>query len=403
MNKVNEEIRSFIVNYHEIKEQIKEIETEAEQDYTIWHQTINDFNVLFDLPISISIKNVKESILGIKLPVLDFKYKDHYVDEEVLVKNVLSTGEKRALYLLYILFDLINLVNTNQDKLIVLDDVADAFDYQNKHALLEYIAKISENSNFVVILLTNNFNFFRNGIQLSDRKYSYLTLKVDDVISFETGKYMKNIFLSFLKNINSNDDYLISCIPFARNLHEFRMDNNPNDYKLYYEYSNLLHYRTHNRGYTLSRLCKTLKKSFGIKVTIVKSDESYYKFILNHAKKIAKLTSNQSEIEKKIVLAIGIRLCMDKLLLTELGKLDKDFDPKKWDSETKHLIEKYKRIGGKKKLLDIIDRGKLLTPEIIHLNSFNIDPLIDVQISRLKILYKEILIQTPWRYWGLKK
>ena len=50
----------------------------------------------------------------------------------------LSMGEKRAMYLLYILFDLERIrvqASAGQKHLIITDDIADSFDYKNKYRI----------------------------------------------------------------------------------------------------------------------------------------------------------------------------------------------------------------------------------------------------------------------------
>ena len=58
--------------------------------------------------------------------------------------DVLSQGEKRALYLLNILFDIKKLESTDGQVLLVIDDIADSFDYKNKYAIVEYLYELSQ-------------------------------------------------------------------------------------------------------------------------------------------------------------------------------------------------------------------------------------------------------------------
>jgi len=45
--------------------------------------------------------------------------------------------------------------------LFVIDDLADSFDYKNKYAIIQYLKEIVNYSDFKIILLTHNFDFFR--------------------------------------------------------------------------------------------------------------------------------------------------------------------------------------------------------------------------------------------------
>lgn len=51
----------------------------------------------------------------------------------------------------------------DHDTILVMDDIADSFDYQNKYAIVEYIKDIAaDNSNkFYMLVLTHNYDFYR--------------------------------------------------------------------------------------------------------------------------------------------------------------------------------------------------------------------------------------------------
>src|SRR5665213_2818087 len=98
------------------------------------------------------------SRLGIKPIVeLGFTYIDGnesaVIDKPHLLQS-LSTGEKKALYILNVIFDIETRKNNRQETLVVVDDVADSFDYQNKYAIIQYLKEISEDGLFKEIILT---------------------------------------------------------------------------------------------------------------------------------------------------------------------------------------------------------------------------------------------------------
>jgi ABC-type lipoprotein export system ATPase subunit len=45
---------------------------------------------------------------------------------------------------------------------LIIDDIADSFDYKNKYAIIEYLQEIAEDKNFKMLILTHNFDFFRS-------------------------------------------------------------------------------------------------------------------------------------------------------------------------------------------------------------------------------------------------
>jgi wobble nucleotide-excising tRNase len=53
--------------------------------------------------------------------------------------TVLSNGEKKALYILNIIFEIEERKKTSMDNLLIFDDIADSFDYKNKYAIIEYL------------------------------------------------------------------------------------------------------------------------------------------------------------------------------------------------------------------------------------------------------------------------
>lgn len=75
--------------------------------------------------------------------------------------ETLSQGEKRALYILNVLFEIEAKKNAGAPVLIVIDDIADSFDYKNKYAIVEYLRDIAQVSHFYLFILTHNFDFHR--------------------------------------------------------------------------------------------------------------------------------------------------------------------------------------------------------------------------------------------------
>jgi hypothetical protein len=66
-----------------------------------------------------------------QVPVLNYVYRDG--KEEVVVQgdgltNYLSTGEKKARYVLNLIFEIEERKQTKRETLFVVDDIADSFD-----------------------------------------------------------------------------------------------------------------------------------------------------------------------------------------------------------------------------------------------------------------------------------
>ena len=92
--------------------------------------------------------------------ILELGYKFHdgsdetHIERDTLLKT-LSQGEKKALYILNVIFEIEVRRQSGQETLFVIDDIADSFDYKNKY-VIQYLQEISEYQG-----KTHNFDFFR--------------------------------------------------------------------------------------------------------------------------------------------------------------------------------------------------------------------------------------------------
>ena len=136
-----------------------------------------------------------------------FKDQDDEVntDRETLLK-VLSSGEKRALYLLNIIFEVEARKKISQKTIFVIDDIADSFDYKNKYAIIEYLLDISEEGIFYEIILTHNFDFFRTiEARLVDYSHCHMIRKSDEQIELIDASYIKGPFNDWKQNIHKDN------------------------------------------------------------------------------------------------------------------------------------------------------------------------------------------------------
>ncbi|MBN1431978.1 MAG: hypothetical protein JW931_04325 [Methanomicrobiaceae archaeon] len=140
------------------KSEIEKIIDEAKKEITQWEEVKDKFNSRFNVPFTVEIVNREDIILkGINEPTVKFIFKDsseEYVADRTDAMNVLSQGEKKALYLLDIIYEIEARRKKGQETIFVIDDIADSFDYMNKYAIVEYMMDISKESFF----LSSNFN-----------------------------------------------------------------------------------------------------------------------------------------------------------------------------------------------------------------------------------------------------
>lgn len=191
--------------FNNLKTKFEELESEISDldiDDTLWREVINLFNDRFFLPFRMDIANPESSVMGESVPKVIFKFpkdgnfentdKDNWEEldrKNLESKDVLSQGEKRALYLLNIIFEIEVIKKRRQKTLFIIDDIADSFDYKNKYAIVEYLRDLSQEENFYSIILTHNFDFFRTvqGRILDKNKWynSFIAQKIKNEIKLE--------------------------------------------------------------------------------------------------------------------------------------------------------------------------------------------------------------------------
>lgn len=142
---------SYIANTPEVNEylgllkqteaSIIEIEERASQSIDGWENAIKRFNERFvDMPFNLKLENPTDAVLGRSPAKLLFVFNDgrgQQVELERAQLKTLSQGEKRALYILNFIFDVEERLKSESDTLFIIDDVADSFDYKNKHETIK--------------------------------------------------------------------------------------------------------------------------------------------------------------------------------------------------------------------------------------------------------------------------
>ena len=229
LKNLNKELDSVLLAYNENKEEIQKIEELAGEQATKWEAVVEEFENRFYVPFKIFIENKKSIVLGNTTPTIKFDFgEDIKINKSELNSiDILSQGEKRALYLLNIIFEVKARQLEGKKTLFIIDDIVDSFDYKNKYAIIEYIKEISEVEFFYQIILTHNFDFFRTiqGRVMDKSKWhnSFMAEKSDlniKLLNAGTNK-TSNPFEIWRRQFDTNDIILIALIPFIRNLAEY--------------------------------------------------------------------------------------------------------------------------------------------------------------------------------------
>lgn len=403
-----DEYDNLMIEYNMSKENLKKILDKAKLQVTEWHKVKDLFKSRFFVPFDIEVKNKEDVILKEQRLSIEYKYENN--PNEVSKDNMiecLSTGEKKAYYILNLLYELEKAKSLNKNIFIVLDDLADSFDYRNKYAIIEYLCDLQKVSNFKVLILTHNFDFYRtvsNRLNLKG-KNAFFAIKNENEISIQEGKYFENIFFKWKNNIYENKKIFISSIPFVRNISEY-MDGRKNN-KIYKELTNVLHMKQIDTKLQMDECTYTIKKTNDINVfdiidifvTVWNIDRQKMKYnndkiidlVIEVADDIVNNTSdNDVLLENKVVLSMGIRLKAELYMIKRIK--NDNFVNSIEENQTRLLFEKiiFNNTPEDLKIKVLLSQVLLMTSENIHLNSFMYEPIIDMSIEHLKKLYKEI-------------
>lgn len=381
-------------------------------DDTPWKRALDIFNQRFTVPFSMTISNLKGAIIGESVPHVEFTF-THGTDSRTIDRkrleelNTLSQGEKRALYLLNIIFDIEQLKASGQEILLVVDDIADSFDYKNKYAIIEYLYEIAQEPNFYMLILTHNFDFHRTvssrlGIARQNRLMADLS---NATLTLEQELYQKQPFEYWRDN--PTEKHILALIPFIRNLIEYGKDQNISSTGNDFIYlTSLLHEKTNSHAITFANIEPLYQKYMGV---------AHFDASINLADPVLRnlysicdsITAANTELENKIVLAIGIRHKAEEFMISEItsysGQLNcrnrrntqlvtsPDFLSFVANSsnQTRELLKGYQQFGDNEKIT-ILNEVSIMTPEHIHINSFMYEPLLDMDINELLSLYQRV-------------
>ena len=393
LSALNVETTELAEFYSSKKTELEEIIKDAKKEFEIWEQIIKTFNERFYVPFEIKLVNQEDVVLKEQIANLEFDYRDSSEDPIRKDKNsllpILSRGEQRAFYILQLLFEIESRKQLNQNTLLILDDIADSFDYKNKYAIIEYIKELDCNPIFKLIILTHNFDFYRTiASRLSlNRKAAFMATKNDNrEITLIEGKYRNDGF-NFFKQHISNEKIFISIIPFLRNLIEYTEDKTSIKYNLL---TSCLHLKADTGTIKCSDILDLIHKSFAS--TTGQNITFGTKTIKDLIYETANVIENENPIEEillenKITLSIAIRLKAEEYMISKIPSANVLVINK---NQTSELLREFKLTNTDKPTITILDRVNLMTPENIHVNAFMYEPLIDISVFHLKNLYGRV-------------
>lgn len=383
--------KEVISKYQAAEMRRSEIEAEAAKERTQWAEVIEIFNDRFFVPFKLLPKNFTEVVLG-QEPILSvgFTFEDGTDTasvEHADLMATLSTGEKKALYILNIIFDIQVRRAMGQPTLMVVDDVADSFDYKNKYAIIQYLKDVAEGPNFQQIILTHNFDFFRT-VKSRFVGYNNCLMVSRDAggITLMKAAGIDNVFVNDWKAHFFDDaKKRIASVPFMRNLIEFtKGDQDP----AYLQLTSLLHWKVDTATLKDADLDGIYQGLFGAgNIPAGDRTGSILDAIYAAANDCLSAPAG-ANFENKIVLSIAIRLKAEEFMVGKIN--DAAFLASIHQSQTPKLLGRYRQLAGGDPSVKVLDRVVLMSPENIHLNAFMYEPILDMSDDHLRKLYGDV-------------
>lgn len=383
--------KEVIAKYQAAEKRRGEIEAEAAKERTQWAEVIDIFNDRFFVPFKLVPKNFTEVVLG-QEPILSVGFTfDDGADtasvEHADLMATLSTGEKKALYILNIIFDIQVRRAAGQQTLMVVDDVADSFDYKNKYAIIQYLKDVAEGQGFQQVILTHNFDFFRT---IKGRFVGYnnclMVSKGAGGITLAKAAGIDNVFVNDWKaHFFDDTKKRIASVPFMRNLIEFTKGDQD---AAYLQLTSLLHWKADTAALTDASLDAIYIGLFGAGQVPARGRGGSVLAAIHAAAADCLNAPVGANFENKIVLSIAIRLKAEEFMAGKIS--DPSFLAGITQNQTGKLLGRYRQIANGHPSVKVLDRVVLMTPENIHLNAFMYEPILDMSDDHLRKLYADV-------------
>lgn len=378
---------------------MQEIAKRAADSRTQWDHVVDKFNNRFKhMPFELEVYNKRDVLLdGSEMVDLRYRYRTpdgskYIIENDEKLRGHLSTGERKAFYLLDLLFDIELRISSQQDHLIVLDDVVDSFDYKNKYAFLEYIHELSiAHSNLKLIILTHNFDFFRlmqsRLFGDKNRKHSWFAEReAHQTKLIQAGQF--NYFQNTKNRAVTNKEAWLSLVPFARNLIEYSVleSSENDDFLLLTKCLHML-----DETVTYADIRGVIEERTGVAAcSALTKNDSMHDHIIAAASDLPPI-DDTNMLHNKTVLAMAIRLKAEEFMIDKLSESEVDEARNAGKDFTRELYRRYCSMAGySEDCRLILESVNLITPEHIHINAFMYEPLIDLSQEELEDLYTKV-------------
>ena len=391
------ETEAYVEAYMENKDEIMKIEKSATKEAPRWTKAVELFNERFtDMPFKLYIANQTQATLGKEKAKLRFTFDDGKAHKDCsrLEVTTLSHGEERALYLLYFIFDVEKLKSNDQETLFIIDDIADSFDYKNKHAIILYLRDLCNIKNFYQIILTHNFDFFRSVTDVvAHREHCLMANKDKKCVTLSPAEGINNIFINkWKRDIVKNIKIFCATIPFARNLIEYTEGKKDDYLKL----TSLLHWMEDTRNIFVDDYLKIYNRIFG--TTFNSSDTRFttnlpvIDLLFSEADFMCDSCMHESlNLEDKVLLSMAIRLKAEIFLVNRISSIDSEIISRcRLNGKFGKLVDKFEELVPSDPAVHTLEKVSITVSSNIHLNSFMYEPILDLSIDHLIRLYLDV-------------
>lgn len=374
---------------------------EANLEQEDWKKVLKVFRERFSVPFELRISNQHDVILNDKPASLIFRYTDPLGHVDLggpELQQSLSTGEQRVFYLLNIIFQIEVKRRSGRKQLVIVDDIADSFDYKNKYAIIQYLKDISEEDNFYMIVLTHNFDFYKTfKSRLGGRinfSGNWMAVRELNEIKLYVGE-KKDVFPLLRAKFGECDLTFISCIPFVRNLIEFTIGTENNSYLAL---TSLLHMKPARveEGIASSvdiekgHINTIFNSVFDLQIGCDNPEKKVLSLIMEKAAEI--IANNEldfTDLKVKLCLSLAIRLKAEEYMISKIT--NPVFVEHIHKKQTGMIVKAFRsEFPEETEILVILDAVNLMTAENIHVNSFMYEPLMDLSIDHLRRLYNSV-------------
>ena len=383
---------NFVTVYETHRTELRTLIESSRELETEWRKVLDDFKASFRPPFDLNVANKEDVILKQERPVLVLTYKDdrggidRELDADILYRHVLSKGERRALYILCVMFELHMRKISGDESLIVIDDIADSFDYRNKYAIIEYLHDISfdDTNNLHMIILTHNYDFFR-AFRMRCRIHWNTSTKALEahrnrgVVTLSGGVYTNEF--KRIKDLSASDvNAMLTLIPLARNVIEY--GNGGVDFD---KLTSVLHVKRDSNNYSMADVCDIIEATItGLDLNAHRSGVFAQQKILDTAEIV--IVSYNDTMEHKIVLSMATRILTEKYIKARFTSDSKTLaecseQTGKWTGE---FTREYPTETEARKLLRSVN---IVTPELLHINAFMYEPIIDMSADEVAATY----------------